>query len=397
MRLPSIRRRRPSGAAPAALVSSTNSSASAVSSKTCLVVAVLLMAASPYAMAVEVSRFPVAEAQIKALGIQTTPLKSGGESVRMSFPAQVLVPPNAEQVVSSSVAGLVAQVMIDLNQEVAAGTPLLRITSPEFGELQLQLLQANSRATLARLTAEREKQLFDEGIVAARRKQEAEAALSEADAAFKQAKAALRLSGMSMAVIQKVIASGDPQDSLTLVAANAGIVSKLIARVGERVDAAAPLVHVIQAETLWLDIQVPANERAAWPVGTSVGLQGRKTTGRLTSSGLMVSPDSQTVVLRAALEKAEDVRPGEFVTASLPAPSTDGGWDLPLVSVAHDGDKAVVFVRTADGFEARPVSVTASAGQRVRVKGRLAVGDAVAVSGVIALKGAWLNSQEEAP
>jgi multidrug efflux pump subunit AcrA (membrane-fusion protein) len=51
----------------------------------------------------------------------------------------------------------------------------------------------------------------------------------------------------------------------------------------------------------------------------------------------------------------------------------------------------VVFVRTLDGFEARPVTVSASAGQRVRVQGALKAGDAVAVSGVVALKGAWLN------
>jgi hypothetical protein len=50
-----------------------------------------------------------------------------------------------------------------------------------------------------------------------------------------------------------------------------------------------------------------------------------------------------------------------------------------------------VFVRTTAGFEARAVQVAASAGQRVRVQGLLKAGEEVAVSGVVALKGAWLN------
>jgi hypothetical protein len=50
-----------------------------------------------------------------------------------------------------------------------------------------------------------------------------------------------------------------------------------------------------------------------------------------------------------------------------------------------------VFVLTQDGFEARPVKILASAGQRVRIQGPLKAGEEIAVSSVVALKGAWLN------
>ena len=162
--------------------------------------------------------FVVANAQVQALGIQTAPLQSQAESVRTSFPAQVVIPPNAEQVISSPVTGLISQLLVQPNQMVRVGTPLVRIASPELGQLQLQLLQSNTRATLARQTAKREQDLFDEGLIAQRRVQEAQAALQEAEATLKQSKTALRLSGMSMSVIDKVAASGNPQDSLVLAA-----------------------------------------------------------------------------------------------------------------------------------------------------------------------------------
>lgn len=341
------------------------------------------------------SRFAVPEAQIKALGITTVGLQTGEGSVRKSFPARIRVPPNAEQIVSSSVAGMVKQLLVEQNQTVKAGEPLLRLASPEFGQLQLTLLQASAQATLARQSAQREKQLFEEGIVAQRRQQESQAALSEAEATLKQAKAALRLSGMPAAAIERVIASGTPQDELTLVSAVSGIVVEVDAKLGERVDAASALMRVVQPNLLWADIQVPASDNAGWPVGTPISLKGRTATGRVLSSGATVSADSQTILVRAQIDgAATDLRPGEVVAAELPVGTGKGGWELPLAAVAHDGDKTVVFVRTKDGFDARPVTVSASAGQRVRVDGPLKAGEAVAVTSVVALKGAWLASQE---
>lgn len=338
--------------------------------------------------------FVVANAQVQALGIQTAPLQSQAESVRTSFPAQVVIPPNAEQVISSPVTGLISQLLVQPNQMVRVGTPLVRIASPELGQLQLQLLQSNTRATLARQTAKREQDLFDEGLIAQRRVQEAQAALQEAEATLKQSKTALRLSGMSMSVIDKVAASGNPQDSLVLAATQAGVVTEIKAKPGQRVDPTTPLIHLAQTGTLWLEIQVPAAESASWATGTKLKVQGRDITAQIMSSSATVASGSQMVVMRALVQgNAGQVRPGELLTAELPVAASAGAWGLPLSSVAHDGNQAYVFVRTPDGFEARPVKVSASSGQRIHVQGPLKAGEEVAVSGVVALKGAWLNDK----
>ena len=339
--------------------------------------------------------FAVSNTQIQALGITTAPLQSQSGSVRASFPAQVVVPPNAEQVISSPVAGLVSQLLVQQNQMVRSGAPLIRIASPEFGQLQLQLLQANSRATLARQAAQREQQLFDEGIIPLRRMQEAQAGLKEAEAVLSQAKAALRLTGMPSETIDGIAASGNPQESLTLVSTQAGVVTEIAVKIGQRVDSSSSLLHVVQTDTLGLDIQVPVAESASWRSGSRVKVQGRDIAAHILSISPSVSTSSQTVVLRAVIEgKAGQVRPGEFLTVELPVAAAAGGWDLPLSAVAHDGNQAYVFVRTADGFEARPVKVASSAGQRVRVQGPLKAGEQVAVSSVVALKGAWLAGKE---
>lgn len=364
------------------------------------VVAIMFIFSCDVIAADQSNQFMVPNNQIQAMGIKTIPLQSNSESVKASFPAQVVVPPTAEQIVSSPVAGLITQLLIQQNQVVRAGAPLVRIISPEFGQLQLQLLQASTRATLARQTMQREQQLFDEGIIAQRRVQEAHATLSESEAAFKQAKAALRLSGMSAATINQVLASGNPQDMLTLVAAKTGVVTEIEVKNGQRVEAATALLHIAQTDKLWLDIQVPVSDSIRWKPGTLVKVKGSEMRGRVLSSSAMVGTDSQTVMLRAELDSKADgagsntVRPGEFLTVELPMQAIAGEWDVPLSAVAHEGNQAYVFVRTSNGFEARAVKVAASAGQRVRIQGQLKANEQIAVSSVVALKAAWITAKE---
>ena len=149
--------------------------------------------------------------QMQALGIQVVVVQRQTDAVLANFPAQVIVPPNSEQIISSPVPGLVLQVLVQANQAVRRGAPLVRLAGPEWGALQLQLLQTATRATLARQVAQREQSLFDEGIIPQRRVQEAQAALQESTAALNQARAALRFSGMPEATINRVAASGKPR------------------------------------------------------------------------------------------------------------------------------------------------------------------------------------------
>lgn len=337
--------------------------------------------------------FAVPDAQLRALGIQTQPLKPEQKSVTLTRPAQVVVPPSADEVVSAPVAGLVTQVLAQPYQNVRAGAPLLRIVSPELGQMQMVLISASARAKLARQTFEREERLYAEEVIPQRRVQEAQAALAEANAQLLQARAALRLTGLSKSAIDGIETNSRPVGEITLSARHAGVMTEIAVKPGQRVEAASALLHIARAGTLELEIQVPAAEAGLWPAGTKIEVSGRGFTARITGASPGVSPGSQTLSLRARIEgKTAGLRPGELVAVALPAAMD--GWDLPLSAVAYDGDQAHVFVRVQNGFEARPVRVLAGGGQRLRVAGELKPGEAVAVTGVVVLKGAWLKAKE---
>jgi cobalt-zinc-cadmium efflux system membrane fusion protein len=356
--------------------------------------ALLALVASPGLSAAErAASFPVTEQQMKALDIRTDVLRPGAEPVVLNLPARAAVSPERERIVSAPLAGLVLELLVQPNQPVKPGTPLLRLASPELGTLQLQLMQAASRAALARQAAQRERALFDEGIIAERRVQESQAALADSEAALRHARAALRLAGMPAATIDRVAANGKPEDGLTITAARAGIVTAIEVKPGQRVDPAAALLQLAQTDRMALEIQAPAADAAAWRVGGKLLLQGRAGQASITSISPVVAAGSQTVAIRATLDAAAQVRPGELVTVQLALAAAAGSWDAPLAALMHQGSQAYVFVRQRDGFEARPVTLLASAGQRVRIQGPLKAGERIAVSGVVALKGSWLGEK----
>lgn len=359
----------------------------ALSVAVCLTLSAWLM---PATAAEPNAEFAVSAAQLKTLGVTLLKLEQPAAIAGMAYSAKVTLPPGQEQVVSAPVAGVVDQLLVSDQQAVNAGQALLRLSSPQFGEMQLKLLEAASRARLSQKTLQREKALLAEGIIPERRVQEAEAAAQDDAARQSQAEAALRLAGIDAASIQRIAAGGTLQDGVMVRARAAGVVLGIDIKPGQRVQEADALLRLASLKTLWLDIAIPADRQPA-TLGKTATIQivGRDATAVPLSVGAMVS-DSQTVTLRARVTRgAERLRPGEVVLAQVPFAANAAGWALPLQAVARQDDQAFVFVRTEKGFVARPVSVVSSAGASVQVTGELKPGQEVATASVIALKAAW--------
>ena len=360
-----------------------------------LALSVLLAATAPAHAADE---FAVTPSQMQGLGITLQRLERPASIQGQAYPARVVLPPSQEQVVSAPLAGLVDRVLVSENDTVKPGQPLLRLISPELGELQLKALEAASKSRLSQKTVQRERMLFTDGIIPERRVQEAEGDAEADRARLQQAEAALRLAGLDATSINKISVGGTLQDGLTVHAKAAGTVLSLAVKPGQRVAQADALMRLVDTRQLWLDIQLPADRRAQVAVkGGEITVVGRDATAVPMSLGSMVS-DGQTITLRAQINKgATLLRPGEYVQAQVPFASGAGGsadsesWPVPVASVVRQDDKAYVFVRTAKGFLAQPVTVLNSAGESVQVQGPLKTGQDIAITSVIALKAAWLG------
>lgn len=355
----------------------------------------IFIAAGAMAATPSLTEFPVSAAQMQALGVNVMVLEKPGPISGVAYPAHVVVPSSGNQVVSAPLAGRVEELLVEEQQTVKAGQPLLRLSSPDYSDLQLKLLEAASKARLTGQSAAREQQLFSEGIIPERRVQEARAANHEAVARLRFAEASLRLAGLDPAAIRKVAEGSTMQDVLIVRARSAGTVVGLDVKAGQRVQGSDALLRLVSTQQLWLDVQVPADRLQRTLLAKiapgAISVVGREATATPMSMGAVVS-DNQTVTLRArVVTGADSLRPGEMVQVKVPFVANAAGWALPLPSVARQDDKAYVFVRTDKGFVAQPITVISSAGQSVQVTGDFRAGQQVATSSVIALKAAWLG------
>ncbi|WP_428384733.1 efflux RND transporter periplasmic adaptor subunit [Nevskia ramosa] len=319
--------------------------------------------------------------QIKSLAITLVAPKPATIAAGSALTARVIAAPDAEWVVTAQTSGVVVRMPAAEGDSVEAGAVLAELRSAEAPQMGAELIQAESAARLASSELERDRQLHQEGIIAARRVQTSEQAATQAESHLAAVRMRFKLLGIS---------ATDASNGRVLVRApsNATVLERL-ANPGQRVAEADPLVRLVDANKLILELQVPINE-ASFAVGDTLALpDGRRATVK--QPGWGTSEMAQTVRVRAALPAgASGLRPGQWLKVQREA-ATSAAWVVPATAIGRQGTDAVVFVRAAPGFTAIPVKVLASDAGSATVSGALTANSAVASTGTIAVKGAWLG------
>lgn len=354
--------------------------------------AAMLTAVAVMSPVLAADEFKFSTAQIQSLDVRLLRLEQPVASAGPAYPARVVLPPSQEQVSSAPLPGTVDQLLVTENQAVKAGQPLLRLISPEFGELQLRLAEVASKARLSQKAMARERALLADGIVPERRVLEAEAAAGEDRARQAQAEAALRLASADEALIRRVADGGPLAEALVVRARSAGVITRLEVKPGQRVQSAEPLARLVDTRRLWLEVQLPSDRQAAsLVVGSVISAVERDISGRLLSIAPQLA-ENQTLALRAeVLRGGAGLRVGEVLLVRVPMAGRQG-WLLPQAAVVRHEGRSYVFVRNAQGFVATPVELQSGAGEQLLVTSpALNSGQQLAVGSVVALKAAWLG------
>lgn len=327
--------------------------------------------------------------QIKSLGITTAAPVADRQTPVSGLTATVVVPNSQMSVVSTPLPALVETLSVAVGQSVKRGQSLARLQSPQLAETQRAFLQAAAQFVLTEENFKRDQQLFNDGIIAESRFRATQVASQDATAALEERRQALRLAGMSEAAIAQLKAKRVVGSTLWLSAPANGVVLEQMATVGQRVEAAAPIYKLGQLDPLWLDIQAPASRITGLKEGAAVSVPRLDAGGKLIVIGRSVDPDSQTVLLRALVTRnANSLRPGQRVEATIAgiAGDADTAWSIPREALVRRGEQALVFVRTASGFRAQPVTVLQERAREYSVSAAIAEGTQIAVTGTSALK-----------
>ncbi|MEI8146324.1 MAG: efflux RND transporter periplasmic adaptor subunit, partial [Alphaproteobacteria bacterium] len=327
------------------------------------------------------------ERELRAAGIVTQTVEPERGATELTFPGNVVVPPQQLRVVAAPAAGLVEAMAVAVDEPVVAGQLLAHLRSPDIVEAQRQYIAALADDTLATDRLRRTEQLYSGRAIAERDLRIAQAEAANAASRLDERTQLLRLLGLSDQELTELKQSRRITSSIAVYAPIAGTILSRQASPGERVAAAAPLFTLAELDPVWINLQVPAARLGTLTTGSAVFLPAQRANGRIIRIGRSVEPQTQSVTAVAEVESAGGtVRPGLAVTVNVRvAQSGMGQWTVPGASVVRHRDRAWVFIRSGDGFRARPVQVVAESPRGASIRTELAATDQVAVRGILAL------------
>lgn len=352
--------------------------------------ACVLLAWAPGASAQDIA---LSAEQARALGVavQAPAAGSGGEVVGLA--AEVMVPNNQLHVVSTPLPGLVESIQVAVNARVRKGQLLARMQSSALAEAQRGYLQAHTQLQLAAANLDRDQKLAAEGLIAESRLLSTRASHVEASALLAERRHVLRLAGMSEADIARLQSGTAITSGVAILAPASGVVVEQMAQAGQRLEAYTPIYKIAQLDPLWLEIQAPLARAAGIREGAAVRVPSADAAGRIISVGKAVTPESQTLMLRALVTRnAARLRPGQYVEAAVASDTGTGSqWRVPNAALVRHQSRLLLFARTPAGFRAVSVTLVQEGPQSSVVAGELAGTDAIAVAGVAALKARLLG------
>ncbi len=308
------------------------------------------------------------------------------------------LPPGARAVASSRLAGNLYRIAVGPDQDVRAGDVVAEVASPEFHNLQLDLLRSHLQLQLLEDTLRRARaagRALPEAFL-----RETESAVT----AVRQRRDSLRTKlagvGLDAGQLDGLLERRQVVAALPVRAPLAGTVVRFRAALGQAVKAETPLFEVHDLRRPVLRVHVPEWQLPRVRVG-------RRGWVRLTADpdfageavlvrrGQALGPD-RTLPFWAEFQAAPrtPLLPGMLARLTLAVAEPPPALAVPVDAVLREGTAAFLFVRHPDGsFERRPVETGRGDGRFVEVVRGLAEGEPVAVRGVAELQTAYASIQ----
>ncbi|WP_085617612.1 MULTISPECIES: efflux RND transporter periplasmic adaptor subunit [unclassified Pseudomonas] len=319
-------------------------------------------------------------AQIEAAGVQLANAGPRELGTAISFPGEIRFDEDRTAHVVPRVPGVVESVQAELGQAVKRGQVLAVIASQQISDLRSEQQAAQRRLELARLTFQREQQLWQERISAEQDYLQARQALQEAEIALANAR-------------QKVAAVGPAGagNRYELRAPFDAVVVEKHLTVGEVVDETSNAFTLSDLSRVWATFAVAPRDLDKVTTGRDVTVSapdlGAQVEGKVNYVGSLLGEQNRAATVRATLANPNGAwRPGLFVNVAVSVERFNAAVVVPQSALQTWEEQTVVFARTEEGFEARPVKTGRRDAGQVEITTGLAAGTQVAAAGSFVLK-----------
>lgn len=320
--------------------------------------------------------------RMAADGVQLVVPADGGFDVAISVQATVAATPHGAATLAARADGTIVRIGKRLGDPVAAGETIAVIESRDAAAISAERSAAAARAAAARQALAREKTLFEARITARQDLEAAQAQAAIAEAELRRATSAGAAAGV-----------GRDGRTLAVTSPISGRITAAGATLGAYVTAGTELFRVSDPERIEVRAALPAADVQRVKPGDPATIETASGSVPATVRGVTpgLDPESRSASAILTLDgPAPILTPGQALRARITprgAPvATSGRFAAPDEAVQSVDGADVVFVRTPDGFEPRPVRVGRRGGGQVEILSGLRAGDRIAGKGAFLLK-----------
>jgi membrane fusion protein, heavy metal efflux system len=340
-------------------------------------------------------RFAPGHPQLALLGLATA---APGKAITVELPARLVWNEEVTQRIYPAFAGRVVAIQADVGQAVKQGSPLAQLASPDFGGAQADTAKAQADARLTQKALQRQRELFDAGIVARKDLDQAEADAARSQAESQRAEARTRLYG----------GAGNVNQKLALLAGVKGVVVERNLNPGQEVrpDQSGPgvpaLFVVTDPTSLWVQIDARESEVGTLKPGAAFelvvpALPGQKFEGRVTAASDFIDPATRTIKIRGVVANPDRRLKAEMLATARIERMLGTGVLIPAQAVSLQGTAHRVMVQVQPGvFESREVTLSYEGPREAVVSRGLEVGEQVVSENMLLLARQFSLAQNDA-
>ena len=322
----------------------------------------------------------VSASQAQGLGIKDIPIQNPSITRGVPFNALIDFDDKESATQSSTFDVVVVGISMREGEAINEGDEICEINSNELNNSYFELENARNRYRVAQEVAQKDKGLYESGVISQREYQTSYLASRELYLKLSQLENSFKLFGI------------DPKNpkgksGFRVVASSSGILSVAPKTTGEKIPAFTPYVRISKSSDLLARIKIPASISDYVVPGSKVYSEQGQYVGDISTVSVVIDKTNNSITAIAKLQKGV-FRVGEVADIYIEGKQPKGTFALPSDAIIKNGKDNLIFIKTQEGYIPRMVNIVEKRSKSFVIDSSGFRGDEKVASGsLIALKG----------
>jgi len=326
------------------------------------------------------------------VAIETSLAQLRAIKTTLSAPGKVIAQPQRKAIVSYAFSARVAQIHVHLGDWVNPGEKLITLESEEVGNARSEYYKAVADHELAKVSFEREKNLFDRGVGPKKEFLKAESDLKVSEASLEAAEKKLHLLGFSEEQVKNISETHQIKPVITLFAPIRGKIIERNVVMGAMIDQSTEILVILDPTVLCVDADIYEKDISKIKIGQQVEVvvpayPEEKFLGTIKYISDVLNEETRTITIRTEVKNTDmKLKAGMLASIKITINHQSLALTVPAECILEDQGEEIVFIKKDEEFFLQVVETGAKENGYVEITQGLSEGDEVVSKGNYQLK-----------